>query len=53
MGKRQTIPQTHTHQKSAIPHFLQKTLAEIARVTVANTQATATHSPLLPGTSLT
>ena len=31
----------------------QEALAEIARVTVANTQATATHSPLLPGTSLT
>ncbi len=31
----------------------QEALAEIARVTVANTQAAATHSPLLPGTSLT
>lgn len=31
----------------------QEALAEIARVTVANTQATATHSPILPGTSLT
>ncbi len=31
----------------------QEALAEIARVTVANTQATATRSPLLPGTSLT
>jgi D-lactate dehydrogenase len=31
----------------------QEALAEIARVTVANTQASTTHSPLLPGTSLT